>query len=255
MLDGALALARDGLPVLGLWPESKRPRFMGAYKTATTDELAVTEHWRRYHRDNIGVRPPEGMVVLDIDPRSSGDRELERLLWEHGPLPETWTVRTGSGGKHYWFTVGDIPLRSTLARGIDLKSGRNGFVVVPPSIHPDGGQYLWEVRLSRRCPQPAPAPDWLKQAVQQPDPMIRWTQTANGMNGHGEYTVQCLVARINQAREGRRNTVFYGAVKDAHRQGDLAAYEADLAAAALAVGLEPSEVASTLRSVGRGGVG
>ena len=73
------------------------------------------------------------------------------------------------------------------------------------------------------------------------------------MNGHGEYTLQCLVARISAAREGTRNTTLYGALKDALRQGDLDAFEADLIAAAVAVGLGTSEIESTLRSVRGGG--
>lgn len=256
MLDAALDLARAGLPVFGLLPGEKRPRFLGGFRNATTDLAVITAHWRRHRRDNVGVRPPEGVLVLDIDPRSGGDRSLAQLLKEYGPLPETWTVRTGSGGKHYWFTVGDIPLRSTLAKGIDLKSGSNGFVVAPPSVHPNGGHYLWEVWPSRRHRHPAVAPEWLTRAVQ---PAVgnshtsRWAYTASGMNGHGQYTVQCLCARIAAAREGRRHTTFYGAVRDAQRQGDLDAYEGDLASAALAVGLDANEIASTLRSVRRGG--
>lgn len=255
-LDSALRLAGHGLPVFGLMPHTKRPRFLGGFKTATLDPAEITAHWRRYRRDNVGARPPKGVVVVDIDPRSGGDRSLAQLLSEHGPLPETWTVRTGSGGFHYWFSVGDIPLRSALAPGIDLKHGDTGYVVMPPSVHPDGGEYVWECWPGRRHQQPAPAPDWLRAAVQ---PAVeishtsRWTYTANGMNGHGQYTCQCLCARIAAAREGRRHTTFYGAVRDAQRQGDLDAYESDLASAALSVGLDASEIASTLRSVRRGG--
>lgn len=252
MLDAALRLAEAGLPVFGLLPRQKKPRFLGGFKNATTDTAALTAHWRRHRNDNVGVRPPRGVVVLDIDPRHGGDTELTRLLNRHGPLPETWTVRTGSGGHHLWFVVGDIPLRGALATGIDLKSGRNGYVVAPPSLHPSGSQYVWEVWPGRRNPRPAHAPHWLSIAVQ-PAPVPRWTYTSNGMNGHGHYTIQCLVARIAAAREGTRNRIVYGAVKDAFRQGDLDTYEADLIAAALSTGLGFAEITAVVRSVRGGG--
>jgi hypothetical protein len=148
---------------------------------------------------------------------------------------------------HYWLTVGEVDrIRGKLCRGIDLKHGGTGFVVCPPSVHPNGGLYWWA--RSPRREQPALAPDWLRAAVRPPE-MPRWTYTVNGMNGRGEYTSQCLVARISAAREGTRNRTLYGALKDALRQGDLDAFEPDLAAAAIAVGLPAREVESTLRSV------
>jgi hypothetical protein len=73
------------------------------------------------------------------------------------------------------------------------------------------------------------------------------------MNGHGEYTLQCLVARISAAREGNRNRTLFGALKDAARQSDLDAFEPDLIAAAVAVGLDIREIETTLRSVRGGG--
>lgn len=251
-LNAALNLARDGLPVLPLIPRGKRPRFHGSFKNATTDESIITAHWRRHRLDNVGVRPPRGVVVLDIDPRHGGDREMSRLVAENGPLPETWRTRTGSGGWHLWFRTGDIEVRSTLAPGIDLKTGRNGYVVAPPSTHPEGGQYVWHVWPGRRHRHPADAPEWLRAAVQPAPPPPRWTHTANGMNAHGEFTVHCLAARVSAAREGTRNRTLYGAVRDAWKQGDLDTYEPDLIAAAVSTGLTLPEVTAVIRSV-RGG--
>ena len=57
--------------------------------------LAQLEH-RRCHRWRR-------TVVLDVDPRSGGDKVLERLEAEHGKLPDTERVATGGGGLHYVF--------------------------------------------------------------------------------------------------------------------------------------------------------
>ena len=92
----AAGLADADLPVLPLLPRSKRPRFKGGYRRATCDLEWIDRHWWYHRDDNIGVRPPLAMVVLDVDPRNGGRAALARLVAEHGPLPQTWEARTGS---------------------------------------------------------------------------------------------------------------------------------------------------------------
>jgi hypothetical protein len=250
MLNAALDLARVGLPVFPLVPQGKEPRFKGSFHNATTNPTEITAHWRRHRNDNIGVRPPEGVVVLDVDPRHGGDVELACLTVEYGPLPETWTARTGSGGWHYWYTISATSgIRGRLRAGIDLKNHHTGYLVAPPSVHPCGDRYWWQ--RSPRGAKPTAAPAWLETGIRRPI-ADRWAYTVGGINGHGEYTLQCLVARISAAREGSRNRTVFGAMRDAQRQGDLAAFAADLTAAAVGTGLDIREVEATLRSV-RGG--
>jgi hypothetical protein len=252
LLHGALELARAGLPVFPLVPQGKAPRFKGSFHDATTDLAEITAHWRRHRNDNVGVRPPPGFVVLDVDPRHNGDVELACLTAEYGPLPQTWTARTGSGGWHYWFTTSATSgIRGKLRPGIDIKHHHSGYVVAPPSAHPCGDRYWWQ--RSPRGPHPTAAPPWLETGIQRPI-ADRWLHTVNGMNGHGEYTLQCLVARISAAREGSRNRTVFGALKDAQRQGDLDAFEAELVSAAVGTGLDIREVESVVRSVRGGGV-
>ncbi len=256
LLVAALALKRAGLPVFPLLPRTKRPRCKGGFKGATLDHARIVHHWRAYPDDNIGVPPPGGMVVVDVDLRAGGDAELARLVAEHGPLPETWTARTGSGGWHYWFTIGDVDrIPGKLCAGIDLKHGDTGFVVAPPSIHPNGRAYEW---LAPPYGQPTIAPAWLCEAMQPPSVVPNGTtgtgtlDASTPVRGHGPYTVQCLVARILAAREGSRNRTLFGALKDAARQGDLGAFGPELAAAAYTAGLDAQEVEKCFRSV-RGG--
>ncbi len=252
--EAALHIASIGLPVLGLLPHKKRPRLDGGYKSATLDTAAIAEHWRRYPHDNLGIRPRPGDIVIDVDPRNGGDRELQRMIRLRGSIPETWTARTGSDGLHYWFTVGELDeIRGHLCGGVDIKHGGTGFVVAPPSIHPNGQRYQWFIPPHG---QPAPAPLWLKLAIQ---PVARFQPHRTGytindnLTGSGEYTLQCLIARINAAPEGQRNRTVYGALKDALRQGDLDDFEPDLIGAALTPGLNDSEVAAIVKSVRKRG--
>ncbi|RUP03035.1 MAG: DUF3631 domain-containing protein [Mycobacterium sp.] len=70
-----------------------------------------------------------------------------------------------------------------------------------------------------------------------------------------QYSRQCLTTRVRKANKGFRNTILYGAAKDAARQGDLDDdLIAKLTAAALAVGLDASEINATITSA-KAGVG
>lgn len=126
---------------------------------ATADVARVSAWWDRDYRDaNIGLRPPDNVIVIDVDPRHGGDRSLAALIESHGPLPPTLTCLSGrrDGGCHlYWRRpFGKVTARK-LGPGIDLKNSR-GYVVVPPSLHPDTRQpYIW-------LPAPvADPPAWL----------------------------------------------------------------------------------------------
>jgi hypothetical protein len=247
MAAAALALAASGLPVFGLVPRGKVPhRGSRGHLDATLDVTAIAEHWSRHPHDNIGVRPPADMFVVDVDPRHGGNTQLARLIAHNGPLPHTWTARTGSGGRHYWFTTDVDAIKPTLCSGVDIKTN-TGFAVAPPSIHRNGRSYEW---LAPPNGRPAAAPGWLQLAVQPPP--RRPTPASGARGGNSQYSVQCLIARISCAQMGARNRTVWGALKDAWRQGDLDAFEHDLIAAALAIGLPAGEVTAIARSARRG---
>jgi hypothetical protein len=120
---------------------------------------------------NYGISPAPGLFVLDIDPQHGGDATLTALLAEHGPLPTTLLVRTGSGGQHIWFRVpaGAVPPRQTQNRrtrgtpdGIDVRT-HAGQVVGPGSVHPTtGAPYRVEVDAGI-----ADSPPWLLEWLHQ----------------------------------------------------------------------------------------
>lgn len=97
---------------------------------------------------NLGIRTGSvsgGLVVLDVDPKNGGNESWDKLnvLYPFtGPY-----VKTGSGGRHFYFTS-KIPIRNSVGKlglGIDIR-GEGGQVVAPPSIHPETKQpYNWRV--------------------------------------------------------------------------------------------------------------
>jgi len=105
-----------------------------------------------------GVR--SNLVVLDVDIKDSlpGKKSLARLEDTYGKLPKTYTVRTKSGGLHYYFYYEWPEDRSTWPRSGELKDypgleikGNNQLVTAPPSE-----KYKLIVDI-----KPARAPDWL----------------------------------------------------------------------------------------------
>lgn len=126
---------------------------------ATLDSSTVTRWWSNAHAGaNIGGRVPSSMIVIDIDPRHGGHKTLAALEARYGALPATLTHYSGrgDGGKHFFFRrpSGHVSGRG-LGSGIDLKTD-SGYVVLPPSLHPDSGQPYIRVDGSVAAP-----PQWL----------------------------------------------------------------------------------------------
>jgi hypothetical protein len=121
--------------------DGKRPIKKG-WESAPRESLDVALAWAA--EGNVGLRTglASGVVVIDSD---TPDCPLT--------LPQTPTVITARGGKHFYFTVDPSsgPVRnsvSTIARKVDVKGDR-GQVVFPGSRNPaTGGEYRWAPGLS-----------------------------------------------------------------------------------------------------------
>jgi hypothetical protein len=118
--------------------DGKRPlskRWQLGQSPATRELLRA-----KYPDANTGCLTGDGLVVLDVDVRSEGFAALARRERTHGSLPETFTVITGSGGRHFYFRDRSRSLPSyDIDPGIEVKAaGRQ--VVAPPSINPIMGR-------------------------------------------------------------------------------------------------------------------
>lgn len=169
MLEPALDYARRGWAVFPIRPQSKEPLTEHGFKDATTNEATIRRWWARWPDANVGIATgsPSGIVVLDVDPRNGGDEGLRDLEARYGPLPETATALTGGGGAHYYFALpqGMTVRTRKLAPGLDLKAD-GGYVVAPPSVHPSGRDYQWEVGRSPDDLPLTPLPGWLLEEAQ-----------------------------------------------------------------------------------------
>lgn len=161
-LDAALNYAARGWPVLPL--KGKAPLTSHGVKEAIVAQDAIRTWWERWPDANVGIATGEaaGVFVLDVDPRAGGDDSLAALEVQHGELPPTPAVITGGGGRHLYFrhTPG-ISCRNGIMTGLDVKSD-GGYVVSPPSVHPDTGfPYEWDGSSHPDDVPIADAPNWL----------------------------------------------------------------------------------------------
>ncbi len=129
--------------------EGKHPACLHGVKDASSSQNDLRK-WAEDDTYNIGIATGKdgGLVVLDVDIRNGGDETLAKLEAKYGKLPPTLTVKTGGGGKHYYFKypeeVEKIPSGAgVLGQGLDIKAD-GGYVVAPPSRHISGGVYEWE---------------------------------------------------------------------------------------------------------------
>jgi hypothetical protein len=144
----------------------KHPSLGNQWQKNTLAGGADVQAWYEDHpHDNIGVATgrDSGIWVLDID-GAQGVSTISDLATEHGSLPLTRIVRTGSGGLHYFFRhPADFDVRNStswIGPGVDVR-GRGGQVVAPPSV---SGRGPYEVIADHPV---AEAPEWLTRLVRE----------------------------------------------------------------------------------------
>ena len=151
MKEWALYYAELGLAVFPLAYRNKVPAVVGGCKVATTERTTIERWWDKNPQYNIGIatgNKSSGLVVIDLDvDKNKGIDGYDVLRdWQnkHGELPETWQSITGRGGYHYFYKDAIVHSnRVGLYEGVDIR-GEGGYIVAPPSVHPNGNIYEWE---------------------------------------------------------------------------------------------------------------
>ena len=301
----ALDAASRGWQVFPLRSGTKIPAVRDWEHQATGDPDRIRQQWtvqlqrgrwQVLEPRNVGIAcGPSGLVVLDLDLEKPG---RDRTGWERewlerdvtsgaevlaaladlafGAVPETYTVATGSGGRHLYFTapsrVGVRNSAGQLGPMIDVR-GDGGYVVAAGSqlrgrpgrddFSPDPGPLRY--RLVENRP-PAELPDWLTVAItagrqrtdcstgaRSPIEDSRQQVSDSRSEGYGTAALRGEVDRVRSAPVGHRNHTLNAA---AYSLGQLVAAGAldqhravaALTSAAESAGLEHAEIAGTIDS-------
>lgn len=159
LVEAALSYAAKGYFVFPCKPRSKKPATKHGFKDATTDEEQIRKWWNKNPEYNIGLPTgtDSGTIVLDID-----DLEAEAILQERGwNSTKTVTATTGRGLHRYYRIPYGIPIPArTIAPKVDVKA-EGGYIIAPPSVHPNGKVYEWLPGYSPNEVEIADAPVWL----------------------------------------------------------------------------------------------
>lgn len=162
-------LNSHGIKCIPMDPNNKRPyvrtsNWWGGFPVSAMQELKPK---------NIAALCGQvsGLIVIDLD----GPADLLCSYWRGKPvLPNTWQVRTPSGGRHLWYRIPDWykqPIgRCKLWQGQGKHEeiailGERSLATCPPSRFGSGNQYKW-----MRGPNPltsplATLPAWLLQEI------------------------------------------------------------------------------------------
>lgn len=153
-VEAVLGYTSRGWAVFPVRYRSKEPDCPNGFKDAVTDGGAAAEYFGS-RLSNVGVATGAasgGLLVIDLDDHGGGESGMDRLSeWEreHGPLPDTAMAETGSGGTHllYRYDPSERAVRCSVGRGewegVDVRAD-GGYIVAPPSVHPNGRPYAWD---------------------------------------------------------------------------------------------------------------
>ncbi|MFI6485563.1 bifunctional DNA primase/polymerase [Nonomuraea sp. NPDC050663] len=262
----ALAAAARGWHVFPLAPGTKVPPrgFTSWAAKATTDPDQLRAWWGR-EPYNIGIATgPSNLVVIDLDtPKDTADLHTGAdtliTLAADRPIPETFTVRTGRGGTHLYYTAPkSIHLANTtgtLGHLIDTRAA-GGYVVCPGSLVPAGPYAVTNPAHA------VPLPDWLAVLLTPaPLPPQQPVTITLGTDRRATYLRAAIageVERITRSPEhGHNNALYQSAVALGQLVAGRELPEADVTAllldAARAVGQPYGEACRTIASGLRAG--
>lgn len=147
MINWALKYRNLGLSIIPLRPKAKEPLIPWTeFQSRKASEAEVTEWFTRWPDANVGIVTGRvsGLVVIDLD----GPEGLKSA--SNMSLNSTIVSFTGKG-KHLWFLSPSEDVVQNAVRkfpGVDVR-GDGGYVLAPPSIHPNGQRYRWQNPFNR----------------------------------------------------------------------------------------------------------
>lgn len=148
----ALRYVELGFAVIPLHAREKKPAAKHGLNNWTDNPEQVRMWWGENPECNVGIvcgQVSHGLLVIDCDMDEASGKDGCATLdeWEttHGELPPTCCAVTGSGGMHYLYRTGQSVRPSANAKSaVDIRC-EGSYIVAPPSVHPNGTRYRWEV--------------------------------------------------------------------------------------------------------------
>jgi Bifunctional DNA primase/polymerase, N-terminal/AAA domain/Primase C terminal 1 (PriCT-1) len=154
IFEAALQYQNSGLSVVPLKPHDKKCNVAWEefqHRRATAEEIRTW--WSQWPDANVGIVTGKisDIVVIDLDSANAKDK-LKDLIpsLDINSIPRS---RTGKGWQLF-FQHPKVPIgnRAGVIPDLDVR-GDGGYVVAPPSIHPNGKTYVWELPINDALPK------------------------------------------------------------------------------------------------------
>lgn len=184
-------------------PKSKIPAVNWKPYQSDAPTAEEWDQWARQWPDaNIALVLGRGRFAVDLD----GGADAEALLSDAGIALPNDAPRSKTANGYHVLLAGDVGDRVGLLSNdggkpqVDIRG--IGIIVAPPSIHPSGARYEWEIppKADRPLPSaPAPllsliaaaAPAPVSRATSEPEPGESWVDTALRGVGEGQRDAVC----------------------------------------------------------------
>lgn len=168
--EAALAYWELGLHPIPCMPKSKRPlvQWRPFQDQAPTREM-VEGWWKDGPLCNIALVLGRGLFAVDLD----GGPDAEALLHDRGIVLPSSAPRSKTASGYHVFLAADEPIPDSVGLLTGPTGGKPqvdirgvGVVIAPPSIHPSGVPYEWEVPFVA-CDMVPRAPEGLLELIRQ----------------------------------------------------------------------------------------
>ena len=255
LMDKAEEYAAKGMHVFPLKVNDKQPANSHGFKDATTSKEVIKTYWTAAPY-NIGLATGEvnNLVVVDVDDEQTW---ATFLATQAEGLPIGPKVKTGKG-QHLYFSYPagrSIRNKQKAGMGFDIRAN-GGYIVAPPSIHPNGSVYEFTTTEEER-PE---LPEWLLELIAEPKEAAKTKvdfnasiPAANDPSPYGmqalENECQAIVSAPQGTRNDRLNKACFS-IGGLVAGGEIDNYLAlnYLTQAAQQSGLPTEEIAKTLAS-------
>lgn len=217
----------------------KRPACPGGFKAASNEPGAITQLWRRWPGQLVGVATGDvsNIAVVDVDRKHREARQWWRANCSR--LLPSRTYETRSGGLHVYYRHPGKLQCSTgkVCKGVDIRA--------------NGGYIVFWFATGLACldhTTPASFPAWLLTELTKPPPEPKRSAPLPD----ADQAVHGFLRYVAQARSGERNsTLFWAACRLTERGLGPAAVEGLLISAATEAGLDTFEAKRTIASATR----
>lgn len=171
LVEYALEYAARGWRIHPCQPGQKKPLTQHGCLDASCDPDTIRAWWAKWPTANIGLccGPESGISAVDIDYGPDKGVNGFESLKAFPPLPDTVYQDTPSGGRHYLFKTDKPPKKKNSFRnGIDIRGG-NYYIILSPSVHPNGGRYAWAEGHAPGEIELAEYPDFMRPELEKPE--------------------------------------------------------------------------------------